>query len=95
MLTGKKKCKIDIFSFIVIINRHHVDYDLKYFWKEHALTKDLLLNIIKNDQIYQSYLPDNTDLKALFRDYLLSVSLYIYNFLDYNIFISEFLLQTL
>lgn len=77
VLTGKKNVRLIFFNLQLLPIGHHVDYDLKYFRKDHTLTKDFLLNIIKNDQIYQSYLPDNTDLKALSRDYLLSVSIYI------------------
>ena len=58
---------------------HHTDYDLKYFRKDHLLTKEFLITIIKNNGDYQEYIPDNLDLKLLSRDYILSVSFYITN----------------
>lgn len=54
---------------------HHSDYDLKYFRKDHTLTKDFLINIIINDPKYKEYIPDNISLKSITRDYMLSVSL--------------------
>lgn len=77
VLTGKKNVKINFYNVQLLPIGSNADYDLKYFQKEHTLTKDFLINIIKNDQIYPSYLPDSVNLKSLSRDYLLSVSLFI------------------
>ena len=77
VLTGTKNVKINIYNVQLLPIGHHSDYDLKYFRKDHTLTKDFLINIIQNNQIYQSYLPDNINLKSISRDYILSVSVFI------------------
>ena len=74
VLTGAKKVIIFLINIQLMPIGHHADYDLKYFRKDHILTKDFLINIIQNDQKYRDYIPDNIALKSLTRDYLLSVS---------------------
>lgn len=75
VLTGHKKVRNVIYNLQLLPLGHHSDFHLKYFRKEHILTKQFLIEILKKDPSYNLYLPDGVELKSLTRDYILSVSL--------------------
>lgn len=76
VLIGAKKVNNILFNSQLLPLGHHNDYNFKYFKKVHILTKDFLTSIINKNQAYAQYIPDNTSIKSLSRDYILSVSYY-------------------
>ena len=75
VITGDKKVRDIQYNVQLLPLGHHNDFNLRYFRKDHILTKEFLIGIISKDPNYKIYMPDNIELKTLSHDYLLSVSL--------------------
>lgn len=51
------------------------DYNLKYYKNGNLLTKEFLLNILKNNEIYKKYLPDGVKYETLSKKFIFAVSI--------------------
>lgn len=52
-------------------------YDMRFFTKSNSCTKNHILTQFKDDNVLQTFLPDDINLNSIDREYLLSVILKI------------------